>query len=60
MALLSGDLYCERCGSRYLHRADPEHCSECARGIGAGEARRSWTRYRRYLCEDCAERQEWE
>lgn len=55
-----GALYCGRCGSRYLRRADPEHCTECARGIGTLEARRSWSRFRRYLCEDCAERAGWD
>ena len=55
-----GALYCERCGTRYLRRADPEHCSGCGRGIGTVEARQSWQRFRRYLCEDCAEREEWE
>lgn len=53
-------LYCERCGTRYLRRADPEHCSECGRGIGTVEAQRSRLRFRRYLCEDCAVREEWE
>ena len=54
-----GALYCGRCGSRYLRRADPEHCTECARGIGTAEARRSWAEFRRYLCKDCAERARW-
>ena len=55
-----GALYCGRCGTRYLRRADPEHCSACGREIGSVEARQSWQRFRRYLCEDCAGREEWE
>ena len=48
-----GALYCGRCGTRYLRRADPEHCSACGREIDSSGARR-------HLCEDCAGREEWE
>lgn len=54
-----GALYCGRCGRRYLRRADPAHCTGCAREIGTAEARRSWAEFGRYLCEDCAERAGW-
>lgn len=55
-----GELYCGRCGTQYLRRADPEHCSCCGREIDAVASRDSWRRFRWYICENCAERAEWE
>ncbi|MEN6343412.1 MAG: hypothetical protein ABFC89_12750 [Methanospirillum sp.] len=52
-----GEPYCGRCGTEYLRRADPKHCTDCGREIDAAASHDSW---RRYLCPGCAERREWE
>ncbi len=56
----NGDLYCGRCGTRYLRPADPRHCPDCGREIGAGAPRDASRRSRRHLCHDCADRAGWE
>ncbi|MEN6518843.1 MAG: hypothetical protein ABFC38_11820 [Methanospirillum sp.] len=55
-----GEFSCGRCGTQYLRRADPEHCSGCGREIGAEASQDSRRRFGRYLCPDCAERKGWE